>query len=244
MKYLPIFLLRMFYKLTCYLPVRNHHVRRIRKFFSYFNPNTKEQRLVSQFGWLDKKIVYELFSKKSKESLINYDPNRILIDSLTNIELEDNDLNKLLYLEMKFFLVDHNLNYTDKMSMATGVEVRVPYLDIELVEFSTKIPPYLKMKGVTTKYILKKVAEQYLPKEVIYRSKSGFGAPVRDWIINDLDSMILEYLSPSNIEKRGIFDSKSVWNLIQKNKSGKVDASYTIWALLSIESWFRQFDDK
>ena len=145
---------------------------------------------------------------------------------------------------MKYFLVDHNLNYTDKMSMATGVEVRVPFLDIELVEFATQIPPYFKMKGLTTKYILKKLAEKYLPHEVVYRPKSGFGAPVRDWIINDLDSMLLDYLSPSNIKKRGIFDSKSVWNLINENKSGKVDASYTIWALLSIESWFRQFDRK
>jgi asparagine synthase (glutamine-hydrolysing) len=241
LKIFPIFLLRMIFNLICYLPIKNHHIRRIRKFFSYFVPISKNQRLVSQFGWLDKERVYDLFSEKSKNILNNYDPSKILIDSLSNIDTNEDDLNKLLYLEMKYFLVDHNLNYTDKMSMATGVEVRVPFLDIELVNFSTKIPPYLKMKGVTTKYILKKVAEKYLPKDVIYRSKSGFGAPVRDWIINDLDSMILDYLSPSNIEKRGIFDSKSVWKLIQENKSSKIDASYTIWGLLSIESWLRQF---
>ena len=200
--------------------------------------------MVSQFGWLEKKRVFNLFSENSKKKLFNFDPSLLLIDSLKNIDLNEEDLNKLLYLEMKYFLVDHNLNYTDKMSMATGVEVRVPFLDIELVEFATQIPPYFKMKGLTTKYILKKLAEKYLPHEVVYRPKSGFGAPVRDWIINDLDSMLLDYLSPSNIKKRGIFDSKSVWNLINENKSGKVDASYTIWALLSIESWFRQFDRK
>jgi asparagine synthase (glutamine-hydrolysing) len=244
LKYFPIVILRWIYKLTRFLPVRIHQFRRIRKYFSYFIPLIKSQRLVSQFGWLEKKRVFDLFSENSKKKLFNYDPSTLLIDSLKNIDFNEEDLNKLLYLEMKYFLVDHNLNYTDKMSMAAGVEVRVPFLDIELVEFATQIPPYLKMKGLTTKYVLKKLAEKYLPHEVVYRSKSGFGAPVRDWIINDLDSMILDYLSPRTIEKRGIFDSKSVWNLIQENKSGKIDASYTIWALLSIESWFRQFDDK
>ena len=85
---------------------------------------------------------------------------------------------------MNSFLVDHNLNYTDKMGMSEGVEIRVPFLDNELVDFSYMIPPKLKMKGNTAKYILKKVAERYLPKDVIYREKAGFGAPVRKWINN------------------------------------------------------------
>ena len=94
-----------------------------------------------------------------------------------------------------------------------------------------------------TKYILKKLAEKYLPKEVIYRSKSGFGGPIRQWVNNDLEELIFEYLSPAKIKNRGIFRSKPVWDLIEKNKKGQVDASYTIWSLLSIESWFRQFVD-
>jgi asparagine synthase (glutamine-hydrolysing) len=127
------------------------------------------------------------------------------------------------------------------MSMATGVEVRVPFLDKELVEFSLKIPVELKMKGVTTKYILKKVMERYLPHDIIYRPKAGFGAPVRSWIINDMEPMIADYLSKENIERSGVFDFESVQRLIQDNRMGKVDASYTIWSMLAIESWLRQF---
>ena len=144
---------------------------------------------------------------------------------------------------MKFFLVDHNLNYTDKMSMATGVEVRVSFLDKELVEFSTTIPTHLKLKGMTTKYLLKKVMKKYLPHDVIYRPKSGFGAPVREWITKDMDETIQNYLSNKNMEKRGIFNHTEIQKLINANKQGKVDASYTIWALLSIESWMRQFSE-
>ena len=150
----------------------------------------------------------------------------------------------MLFWEINTFLSDHNLNYTDKLSMATGVEVRVPFLDTELVEFSTKIPPKFKLNGKETKYILKKVAEKYLPKEVIYRPKTGFGAPVREWILNDMDNLIKDYLSKESINKRGIFNYTKVLKLIEDNRKGIIDASYPIWSLIAIESWIRQFFDE
>jgi len=193
------------------------------------------------YSWLDIGRNRMLFKEKDSSNWEN--PVHYLINLLSNIPDEKNDLNKMLYWELKTFLVDHNLNYTDKMSMAHGVEVRVPFLDVDLVEFATKIPPELKLKGKTTKYLLKKVAERYLPKEVIYRPKTGFGAPVRKWIINDMDELINNYLSRSQLEKRGVFNADEVWKLIGANKSSRIDASYTIWSLLAIESWFRQFVD-
>ena len=147
----------------------------------------------------------------------------------------------MLYWELKTFLVDHNLNYTDKMAMAVGVEIRVPFLDTLLVEFSQKLPPKMKMKGKETKYILKKVAERYLPNEIIYRPKTGFGAPVRKWVTDDMTNMLEERLSFSRIKEQGIFDYESVWQLINDNKQNKIDASYTIWAILAIDSWINQF---
>ena len=149
----------------------------------------------------------------------------------------------MLFWDLNTFLVDHNLNYTDKLGMASGVEVRVPYLDIDLVEFSTKIPPSLKLKGNTTKYLLKRVAEKYLPNEVIYRPKTGFGAPVRKWIKNDMNSFINDYLSQESIEKRKIFNYDKIKELIDLNASKKEDLAYPIWSLLAIESWLRQFHD-
>jgi len=128
--------------------------------------------------------------------------------------------------------------------MATGIEVRVPFLDTELVKFSTKIPPKFKLKDKETKYLLKKVAEKYLPKEVIYRPKTGFGAPVREWILNDMDYLIKDYLSEESINNRGIFNYMNVSKLIEDNRKGIIDASYPIWSLLAIESWMRQFYDR
>jgi len=224
-------------------PNINSFTRRLRKIVANLDKSTDE-RMAGYFNWLPIETVHSLFSKEWREKLNNYNPNN-LFEKLTNeIPNEKNLLNRMLYWELKSFLVDHNLNYTDKMAMAVGVEARVPFLDVELVDFSLTIPPELKMKNGEAKYILKKVAERYLPNEIIYRPKTGFGAPVRKWIIYDLDTMISERLSYENIQRRGIFDYNKVWELIESNKKGEIDASYSIWALLAIDSWITQFVEK
>lgn len=204
---------------------------------------SNEDRMFSYFEWLSHETVLDLFEEGPKRRLQKIDPFSYFRQLLNEIPLEKSDLNKLLHLEMNSFLVDHNLSYTDKMGMAEGVEIRVPFLDNDLVEFVSKIPPHFKMKGQETKYILKKVAERYLPREVIYRDKTGFGAPVRKWVTKDLSNMIEQKLSAQNLRKRGIFSPSRVESLIERNKEQKVDASYSIWALLAIHSWLEQFID-
>lgn len=225
------------------LPSNNSTCRRIRKLMIDLDKTTIE-RQTGYFSWIPLSVSKTLFSPQFQKLIGGYNPLDYLTSLVSNIPTERNDLNQMLYWEMKSFLVDHNLNYTDKLSMAVGVEARVPYLDIELVEFSTKIHPELKLKGKETKYILKKVAERYLPKEVIYRSKAGFGAPVRGWITYKLEDKINTYLSKSAINKRGIFNADAVWKLIEYNNKNKIDASYVVLTLLAIESWMRQFVDK
>lgn len=219
---------------------KNPFFRRVSKVLSE-SAKTTEQRLVNYYRWLPKETVEQLFSKQYQSIVKQHNPTDYLIDRLAYIPNETSWLNRMLYWEMTSFLVDHNLNYTDKMAMAHGVEVRVPFLDNELVEFACTIPPSLKMKGRETKYILKKVAERYLPKDVIYRPKTGFGAPVRKWITRDMQPLIADRLSPERINEVGIFDSQKIQQLITDNQTGKIDASYSIWSLLAIDSWMRQF---
>jgi len=216
--------------------------RRLKKILKDVGKSQNEV-MAGYFSWIPLPINKSLFLNDIAGLIETHHPGDYFCNILDHIPKEKNSLNKLLYMEMKGFLPDHNLNYTDKMSMAAGVEARVPYLDVDLVNFSTTIPPHLKMKGTTTKYLLKKVAEKFLPREIIYRSKAGFGAPVRKWIVNDMDEMIHERLSPARLNNRGIFNSNAVQQLIGDNKSGKVDGSYTIWSLLAIESWMEQFVD-
>jgi asparagine synthase (glutamine-hydrolysing) len=205
---------------------------------------SEDDKLSGYFSWIPLEINKGLFSQDVKRQIAQYDPASELKHLLRQIPNEDHELNKLLYLEMKSFLVDHNLNYTDKMSMAVGVEARVPYLDLDLVNYSTRIPVDLKMKGTRTKYLLRKISEKYLPHEVIHRKKSGFGAPVRSWIVNDMNDYIHERLSPTRLKERGLFDPTNFWKMVEDNRSGKIDASYTIWSVLAIESWLTQFADQ
>jgi asparagine synthase (glutamine-hydrolysing) len=239
---IPQILRDLLVKLSGVLPTADPRLRRLRKVIETLRyPDT--ERMFSYFEWLNLAATLKLFQEKAKGSINQARPFAYFRQLLDEIPNEKNKLNQLLHLEMNTFLVDHNLNYTDKMGMAVGVEIRVPFLDNDLVNFSYSIPPHLKMKGGITKYILKKVAEKYLPREVIYRDKTGFGAPVRNWIVDDLKDMISYRLSPENLRRRGLFDPDEVADLIKQNKERKIDASYSVWALLAIESWLEQFLD-
>ena len=123
-----------------------------------------------------------MLSEEVKNEVINFDPytfGKSLLDEYSNLS----SLNQMLMLEQKSFLVDHNLNYTDKLSMSVGVEARVPFLDKELVNIVNKMPAQYKVRRNTAKYILKKSCRKILAKRsLIYRSKTGFGAPIRKLI--------------------------------------------------------------
>ena len=234
---LPSPFLKLIKKISIHINVSNSLSRRIKKLI--YNIDLKRnERILGLYSWIDKDILKKLFINDN-----DYDCFIYFKELEKLIKEEPSELNKMLFWDLNTFLVDHNLNYTDKLSMASGVEVRVPYLDIDLVEFSTKIPPSLKLKGNITKYLLKRVAEKYLPNEIIFRPKTGFGAPVRKWIKNDMNSFINDYLSQESIEKRKIFNYDKIKELIDLNESKKEDLAYPIWSLLAIESWLRQFHD-
>src|SRR4030095_10365333 len=118
-------------------------------------------------------------------------------------------LNQMLYLDTKIFMVSLNLTYNDKMSMASSVEVRVPFLDRQLAEFAAwNVPPRLKLRGTfppTTKYILRRAMQDILPREVLHQPKAGFAAPVDYWLAHDLKDMVDDVLSESQIRARGLF---------------------------------------
>jgi len=223
---------------TSLLPKKNAAFRRVAKAFQYADKDENE-RLLSYFYWLDPEIAKGLFKDSSK---ITSNPMGFMLDEIAN-QANDDPIEKMLFLEKKYFLVDHNFNYTDKMSMATGVEVRVPFLDKRVVEAAAEVPSNLKQKGRVGKWILKKAAEKVLPNEIIYRPKSGFGAPLRTWLQNDLAPLVDSCLNIESIDKRGVFNAKNVLSLIEDDRQGKADYSYPIFALLCFELWCQQFLD-
>jgi asparagine synthase (glutamine-hydrolysing) len=157
---------------------------------------------------------------------------------------DDQWLNRLLYLDIKTFLPCLNLAYTDRMSMAASTEVRVPLLDDELVQLAGRVPPTLKLRRTTRKYVLKKAMEGVLPEEVIWRPKAGFGAPLRAWIDEDLRPLVDDCLSPAAVRERGLFEPAAVQQLVRDNEAGTADNALRIWALLVLELWQRTFIDR
>jgi asparagine synthase (glutamine-hydrolysing) len=152
-------------------------------------------------------------------------------------------LNRLLYVDFKTFMPALNLDTTDRTSMAANLEVRVPFLNKEMLDLTCRIPSSLKLKGLKRKYILKKASEQLLPKDVVWRKKAGFGAPIRSWLRGALRPMVDDLLSESRLRERGLFEPAAVRNVIEANLSGREDYNLHVFFLLTLEIWMQEFLD-
>jgi len=150
----------------------------------------------------------------------------------------------LLYVDLKTFLPCLNLITTDKTSMAANLEVRVPFLNREMIKFTARMPPDLKLRGFKRKYILKRALEKLLPREVVWRKKAGFGAPIRSWLRGALRPLVDDLLSEETIRKRGLFRPAEVRRIVDANLSGHEDFNLQVFQLLNLELWQRQFLDK
>ena len=240
-QWLPAFARHSLADLSGHAPQATSWGRRIHKAFRQAALSPQE-RMVGYFQWLDQGRLKELWSKEIRAAGILPDPGAPLNEALRALPLGIPELNKMLSLE-KFFLTDHNLNYTDKMSMAAGVEVRVPFLDRDLIDFAARLPVDFKQRGPVGKWIFRKSMEGILPREVIYRPKTGFGIPLRGWMTAKDNRIETDYLSRESLTRRGLFDPEAVHQLIIDNRIGRIDASYPILALACVEIWCRQFVD-
>lgn len=202
-----------------------------------------DRRLASYFVWGSERMRRRLYAPEMANAVTEVDTDLPMLEALARIPNEHDPLNRLLFLEKSFFLPDHNLNYTDKMGMAAGIEARVPLVDIDIVNFATRIPPRMKQRGSVGKAIFKRAMEPLLPHDVIYRPKSGFGAPLRHWLRTDLAPLVDEMLHSRRLRERGLFDQKALQRLVELDRSNHVDASYTIFSVLCIELWCQMFLD-
>ena len=152
-------------------------------------------------------------------------------------------LNQLLYVDLKTFLPCLNLITTDKTSMAANLEVRVPFLNREMIEMAAHMPPRLKLRGLKRKYVLKRALETVLPADVVWRKKAGFGAPIRSWLRGALRPLVNDLLSEETVKRRGIFRPKEVGRVVEANFSGREDFNLQVFQLLGLELWHRTFLD-
>ena len=145
-------------------------------------------------------------------------------------------LSRMLYADQKTYLVEL-LMKQDQMSMATSIESRVPFLDHEFVEFSTRVPQRLKLRNGEGKYIVKKAIEGLVPDDIIYRRKMGFPTPLRQWLLDPRADALYTLLGARDGLLAKYVDSASLARLIEQHKSGVRDATDRIWRLLNLQLW-------
>jgi asparagine synthase (glutamine-hydrolysing) len=151
-------------------------------------------------------------------------------------------LQRLLYADLKTYLHEL-LMKQDQMSMAASIESRVPFLDHKLVEYSTALPDRLKLRGWTTKYVLREAMKDLLPESILRRGKMGFPVPLRRWFRGEFRPLLDEFVVGERTVARGLFQRNFLQRLVQEHDSGRADHTERLWALVNFEMWQRHFLD-
>ncbi|MGH9309101.1 MAG: asparagine synthetase B family protein, partial [Vicinamibacterales bacterium] len=152
-------------------------------------------------------------------------------------------LDRSMYVDTQTYMIDDVLTKVDRMSMAVSLEAREPLLDHRLIEFAARVPASLKLKDGRSKYLLRRVLEARVPRTITERKKSGFAAPIGDWLRGPLAVMTSELLEDGRLRDRGIFNTGEVARLWNEHRRGHADHRHRLWQLIMLELWFRTFID-
>jgi asparagine synthase (glutamine-hydrolysing) len=191
------------------------------------------------------------FSGHQKESLLSSDL-ASAVDDLTGERIYESHVSRLraadpvermLYADTKVWLPDDLLMKMDKMSMAASLEARVPYLDHKLVEFAASLPLRMKLEGLQGKGVLRRLAKDMLPKEIIRRKKVGFVVPINVWFRRELKPLLENMLFSERSLERGYFKHDYLSKLVTEHTEGRVDHRRELWTLVNLELWMRTFID-
>jgi len=199
-------------------------------------------RKKSSFPPSQSTLIEEIFNPELLRQVFSTDPSPVLLEHLRLVREKD-PVARLQYLDIKNYLPGDILTKVDRVTMAVSLEARVPLLDHHVVEFASSIPPEFHVKGRTTKYLLKKVAERLLPKDVVHRPKYGFAIPIGEWIRHQWFDMSHELILGKRARARGNFNSAFLQHVFLEHRLGRRDHGSTLWTLMILERWFREIID-
>ena len=185
----------------------------------------------------------QLYSSQLRAELLEWHPDK-LYRSVWDSARATDDVDRALYGDFKTYLPDQLLTKMDVSTMAVALEARSPLLDKNLIEYAATIPTNLRIKGYTTKYLLKKLASRYVPKEVLYRRKRGFVMPTSNWMQGDLMGTLNTVLNSEQFFDRGWFNPEVVRQMLSEQQTGERNWSEQLWTLLILELWARLMLDQ
>lgn len=192
----------------------------------------------------------ELFTKQFRHKLAGNEPETYqkLVDQIdwdyfghVGRKVEGSLIGSIMHLDLLTYLADDLLVKSDRASMAASLEVRVPFLAYPVVEFARQLPPDLKVRGFKTKYLLRKLASQYLPENIVERPKKGFGIPVARWLQSDLKPLVDVLLSRNYVGEQNIFEWNAVSSLLEDHMNKKADRRKELWTLLMFQCWWDKY---
>ncbi|HEX5604092.1 MAG TPA: asparagine synthase C-terminal domain-containing protein, partial [Pyrinomonadaceae bacterium] len=198
-------------------------------------------------------VVYDetfkprVLSQQVRERLNGLSSLHVIEKYLKHIEQERPNadfLARMTYLELKLRLPELLLMRVDKITMATSVEARVPFLDHHLVEYALGLPRALKVEGTSGKHILKRSLEEILPRDLLYERKRGFGAPVREWFREGLGGWFDDHLINSSMRRRDLLDYGFVSRMLKEHRAKTRDWGFHLWALLNLSLWYERWIDR
>jgi asparagine synthase (glutamine-hydrolysing) len=194
------------------------------------------------YGMFEPDAKGRLYSGDFRRAINGHDAFASFRDAYQACKSSD-PLDRSMYVDARTYMIDDVLTKVDRMSMAVSLEAREPLLDHKLLEFAARVPASLKLKDGQSKYLLRRVLEQRVPRSIIERKKSGFAAPIGEWLRGPLAPMTNELLLDGRLRQRGIFNHGEVTRLWQEHRSGQGDHRHRLWQLIMLELWFRAFID-
>ena len=224
-----------------HLPVKDNNISLDFKINQFLRGFSSKKEHIHQL-WLGSFLPKEKNNLFRKDLNLNNRDGLSLIDSVFKNCNSKKDFNQIIQFYCETYLHDDILVKVDRASMLNSLEVRAPFLDVELIEFVNSLPVKYKMKGFSGKYILKKLMENKIPNEIIYRPKKGFGIPLSKWLREDLKSMRNDLLSKKSINKIGIFDYEYIRKIINEHDNFKKNHRKLIWNLIILQLWFENYN--
>ncbi len=194
------------------------------------------------YGMFEADAKGRLYSGDLRRAVNGYDALAAFRDAYQACGSRD-PLDRSMYVDTQTYLIDDVLTKVDRMSMAVSLEAREPLLDHKLLEFAARVPASLKLKDGQSKYLLRRVLERRVPKSITGRKKSGFAAPIGDWLRGSLAGMTTELLQDGRLRDRGIFNTSEVTRLWDEHRTGRANHMHRLWQLIMLELWFREYID-
>jgi asparagine synthase (glutamine-hydrolysing) len=215
------------------LPGRLNALNRRLRQLSELAGQSPRNRLRTMYTWLPEATVRGLMREDPGPAAVE------AFDACVALNANADVLHTMMAVDQHYDLMSLNLCYTDRMSMAAGVEARVPFLDFDLVRTMNAIPTTLKVRLGQGKYVFKQAMRPVLPREIVCREKAGFGLPIRSWL-RERSPLVDHYLDSARLQRQGLFDADAVRRLLDAQFSGRADHSYALFTLLCQQVWMEQ----